>query len=205
MFAYLGLQNFVAKLTAPLAPDEVTPTLRLDASARLCAGLSNGANTYLTLSCPGGFEIVRARCQFGVIVLDRGVDGTTAQPFPIGACLAFAWVGAGIAEMIEQTMACPRDCVSATIASGAQAPDGVAGVAYSHRIVISGTPPFALGEVSHPQWMTVVLDAGEIRLSGTPDAAGSFIVQIPIYSCGTLIPFYIDCVNITAPDQAPPV
>lgn len=205
MFAYLGLQNFVAKLTAPLSATDVTPMLRFDAASRLCAALSNGANTYLTLVCPGGFEIVRARCEFGVIVLDRGVDGTSAQPFPIGACLSFAWVGAGISEMIEQTMACPRPCTPATIASGAQAPDGVAGTAYSHRIVLSGTPPFALGEMVIPQWMMVVLDAGEIRLTGTPDAAGAYIVQIPVMSCGRIAPLFIGCINVVAPDQAPPV
>jgi len=199
MFAYLGLQNFFAALTAPLAPEDVTPSLRFDAAARLCATLSNGAHTYLTLSCPGGFEIVRARCEFGVIVLDRGVDGTSAQAFPIGACLAFAWLGAGIADMIEQTMACPRPCIPATISSGADAPEGVVGAPYSHRIVISGTPPFSLGEMVIPQWMIVTLDAGEVRLSGTPDAPGAYVVQIPLNSCGNLTPFFITCINVAVP------
>jgi hypothetical protein len=204
MFAYLGLQNFITKLLAPLDAVEVTPALRFDAVARLCATLSNGANTYLILTCPGGFEIVRVRCEFGVIVFDRGVDGTAAQPFPIGACLSFGWVGAGISEMIEQTMACPRPCTPASIAAGAEAPPGVAGTAYSHRIVLSGTPPFALGEIVIPQWMMVTLDAGEIRLTGTPDAAGSYIVQIPVMSCGSIAPLFIGCITIVAPDQVPP-
>jgi hypothetical protein len=204
MFAYLGLQNFIAQLQAPLAADDVSPSIRFDKVAKLCATLSNGAHTYLTLECPGGFEIVRARCEFGVIVFDRGQDGTSAQPFPIGSCLRFAWVGAAIADMVEQTMACPRPCTPATIVSGATLPDGVAGTIYSHRIVIGGTPPFALGDMVIPQWMIVTLDAGEIRLNGTPDAPGAFPVQIPLQSCGELRAFVVGCVNVAPADVPVP-
>lgn len=204
MYAYLGLQNFVAQLQAPLDADEVTPTIRFDLAARLCAALSNGAHTYLQLSCPGGFEVVRARCEFGTIVFDRGVDGTSAQPFPIGACLEWEMVGAAVSDLSEQVMSCPRPCVAATIASGAEAPNGTVGVPYSHRIVISGTPPFTLGQVIIPQWLIVTLDAGEVRFSGTPDTAGTYVVQIPLYSCGNLVPFFIGCIVIDPVVQPPP-
>jgi hypothetical protein len=69
---------------------------------------------------------------------------------------------------------------------------------YEHRIVLSGTPPFLLGMVSAPAWMNVLLDAGEIRLSGIPDAPGTFNIDIPLRSCGVLEPLFQGCVVIAA-------
>lgn len=196
MYAYLGLQNFIATLDAPLGAEDVTPPIRFDKAARLCAVLAGGAHTYLILEFQGGFEIVKASCSYGAIVMERGKDGTAAQPFPAGACLRFAWVGAAVSDLIEQTLACPRPCVPATIKSGAIAPDGIVGIPYEHRIVISGTPPFWLGEMNVPQWLIVELDAGEIRMSGVPDAPGNYNVQIPLNSCGDLQPFYTGCIVV---------
>lgn len=201
MYAYLGLQNYIAELQAPLNPDDVTPSLRSDKYARLCSTLSNGSHTYLSLSAPGAFEIVKATCTAGVIVFERGQDGTSAQPFPIGACLAWSMFGAAVKDLVDETMSCPRPCTPATIASGSTAPNGIAGVPYFHRLVISGTPPFYLGAVQVPSWMTVTLDAGEIRLEGTPPAAGAYNVAIPLQSCGVLAPFFIGCIVVDAAAQ----
>jgi hypothetical protein len=196
VYAYLGIQNFIANLTAPLAPDEVTPSLRYDHVARLCAGLSGDSHTYLTIECPGTFEIVRARCDFGVIVMDRGQDGTSPRNFPLGACVRFAFVGAAIKDLVNETIACPRPCIPASIKSGGVPADGQVGVPYEHRVVISGTPPFNLGIFEVPQWMVVELDAGELRLSGTPDIAGVANISIPLNSCGELKPFLVACITV---------
>ena len=204
MYTYLGLQNYLAELTAPLSPEEVTPSLRADLYARLCATLSNGNHTYLALMAPSYFEIVRARCSSGVITFERGQDGTSPQPFPVGACLRFILAGAAVTDMIAQTEICPTPCVPATIASGGTAPDGQVGVAYSHRIVISGTPPFELGAYSIPSWMTITLDAGEIRLGGTPIAAGTFNIIIPLKNCGEVRQFFVGCIAVVAAAAAAP-
>lgn len=202
MYTYLGLQNFIADLQAPLAADEVTPSLRPDKYARLCSALSNDTHTYLALEAPTYFEIVKAKCFAGVITFDRGQDGTSAQPFPMGACVRFIMAGAAVKDLINETLTCPQPCTPATIAAGGTAPDGVVGVPYSHRIVISGTPPFQLGAYQIPDWMEITLDAGEIRLTGTPPAAGVYNVAIPLKSCGEIRAFFIGCVLVA--DQAVP-
>jgi hypothetical protein len=196
MFAYLGLQNFVATLDAPISAEDVTPPIRFDKAARICSTIGGGNHVYMTLECPGSYEIVKVSCQFGVVVMERGQDGTAAQPFPKGACLTYAWVGAAIGDMVDQALACPRPCVPATIKSGGMPGKGVVGVPYEHRVVISGTAPFALGEMSIPQWLIVELDAGELRFSGVPDAPGVYNVQIPLNSCGELRPFFSECIEV---------
>lgn len=199
MYAYLGLQNFVANLEAPLGAEDVTPAIRFDKAARLCATIAPGNHTYLVLEAPGGFEIVRVSCQFGVVVMERGQDGTAPQPFPVGACLYWKLTGGAAADIADQVMSCPKPCVVASIKSGGNLPAGTTGVPYEHRVVISGTPPFSLGQMLIPGWMVVELDAGEIRLSGVPDAPGLYNVQIPLNSCGELRPFLTDCVNVLSP------
>lgn len=141
---------------------------------------------------------MKATCFAGVVTFERGQDGTSPQPFPMLACLRFIMAGAAVRDLITETMLCPQPCTPATIASGGTMPDGVAGVPYSHRIVISGTPPFQLGAWQIPEWMEITLDAGEIRLSGTPPAPGVFNVAIPLKSCGEVNAFFIGCVQVTA-------
>jgi hypothetical protein len=206
MYVYSGLQCWQATLAAPLAQDGVAPLVPTAMRSILCGVLGNGSHTYLVLTAPGlGCEIVKATCSYGTILLERGQDGTTAHAWPQGSCIEWALVGAAVRDLIAQTEACPTDCVAATIAAGALMPDGVQGTLYTHRIVISGTPPFALGIPMLPAWMTITLDGGEIRLEGTPPAPGAYNVSIPLKSCGVLAEFFRGCIYVTPAVVTPPV
>lgn len=196
MYVYKGIQGFLAELQAPLLATDATPMLRNDKATLLNALLANGGHTYLVITSPVGYEVVKIRSSYNTLTMERGQDGTAAQPHPMGACIAFEMVGAAVTELAEAADACPQGCTSATIVEGNSLPDGVAGEAYSHRIVISGTPPFRLGQVTAPSWMEVVLDAGEIRLSGIPPASGAYNVDIPLQSCGVLEPFFSGCILV---------
>lgn len=206
MYVYSGLTCFEATLLGPLAQDGATPLLPAGATSILCAVLGNGSHTYLVLTAPGlGCEVVKATCSFGVILLERGQDGTAPHAWPQGSCIEWAMVGAAVKDLIVQTEACPTDCVPATIVSGGQMPDGVEGVFYTHRVVIGGTPPFSLGIPTLPSWMTVTLDGGELRFEGTPPAPGAFTVSVPLKSCGMLAEFFRGCVYVVPAVSAPPV
>lgn len=197
MYVYSGLQCWQATLNGPLAQDGVSPLLPPGPASILCSVLSNGGHTYLVLTAPGlGCEIVKATCSFGAILFERGQDGTAPHAWPQGTCIEWALVGAAMKEIIAQSEACPTDCIPATIVAGSQLPDGVQGTLYTHRIVIGGTPPFYMGVAMIPAWMTVTLDGGEIRLEGTPPAAGAFNVSIPLKSCGMLAEFFRGCIYV---------
>lgn len=198
MYTYKGLQGFIAELLGPLLETDATPLLRGDKLAQLCAVLSNGGHTYLVITSPVSYEIVRATCSYNTLVLERGQDGTAPGPHPMGSCIAFEMVGAAVTDLAMAADACPQGCVSATIVAGGTPPDGVVGVNYEHRIVLSGTPPFKLGQITAPAWLDVLLDAGEIRLSGIPDAPGTYNVDIPMYSCGVLEPLFVACIPVAA-------
>lgn len=197
MYTAAGLQNFLAHLTAPMEQNDVTPPLRFEAAGRLCAALSNGGYTYLALECPANFEIVKATCNMGVLVLERGADGTAPRYFPMGSCLRFIMAHAAIQDTIEQHQWCPQGCTKVSILQGATLPNPQLNQPYYHRIILSGTPPFRLGAVlGAPPWMTLVIDAGELRISGTPNQLGTFRLEIPMYSCGELSPLVTQCLEV---------
>lgn len=198
MYVYKGLQGFIAELLAPLSATAATPTLRGDKETQLCAVLSNGGHTYLVISSPVSYEIVRATCSYNTLVLERGQDGTVATPHPKGACVEFQMVGAAITDLANAAYACPQGCTEATVLSGGTPPAGTVGQNYEHRLVLSGTPPFKLGQVMAPSWLDVTLDAGEVRLSGIPDAPGTYNVTIPMYSCGVLSTLFNGCIQVAA-------
>jgi hypothetical protein len=202
MYVYKGLQGFIAELLAPLSPTAAAPTLRSDKEALLYAVLSNGGHTYLVISSPVSYEIVKVEGSYNTLVMTRGQDGTAAQPHPKGACIAFEMVGAAVTDLAMAADACPQGCTEATILSGGTPPAGTVGQNYEHRLVLSGTPPFKLGQVMAPSWMDVTLDAGEVRLSGIPDAPGTYNVIVPMYSCGVLSTLFNGCVQV-APAGGP--
>lgn len=197
MYVYRGLLCFSAQLLAPIAADSGAIMLRSDFETQLLGILAGGKHTYLTLKAGGlGCEVVKVIAGYNTISIERGVDGTTPKPWPAGTCVEWELVPAAVAEISLQAAACAVECISATIASGATLPAGVTGVAYSHTIKLSGTPPFALGIASVPSWMTVDVDGGEIRLGGIPFAAGLYNVSIPVKSCGVTAPLLTTCVTV---------
>jgi hypothetical protein len=82
----------------------------------------------------------------------------------------------------------PPACVAPTIASGGSFPDGQVGTAYSSSIVVNGSQPFNITNVTKPTWLTIAITGGDtILLSGIPDVNGTGItVSFDINNaCGT--------------------
>jgi hypothetical protein len=82
----------------------------------------------------------------------------------------------------------PPSCVAPLVASGATLPDGQVGVSYSHSILVNGSQPFNITNVTKPTWLNINIVSGNtIILSGTPDASGTGItVSFDINNaCGT--------------------
>jgi hypothetical protein len=198
VYSYLGIQNLIGELKAPLDTDDTSISLRADVSARICAALSNGSHTYLAIEAPGAFEIVKATCSQGVVLIERGQDGTAPTPFPLGACVRFILAGAAIEDIIDQYDPCPRPCNPAVIKAGATAPNGQVGIPYEHVVVLGGTAPFRLGQIYAPDWMAVTLEDNTITFSGTPTVASTQDVSVAFGSCGNIDGTFHSCVTVAA-------
>jgi hypothetical protein len=206
MYVYRGLQCWSAELQAPLDADELVPLLPANRLSQLAGVLGSGGQTYLTFHAPGlGCEIVKATYAYGVLTLERGQDGTAARPWPKGSCLEWTLTGQAVKEIVQETIFCEPECQAASIVAGGMLPNGSAGVSWTHVVQLGGTPPFTVGQFSVPAWMTASVDGGEIRLSGTPPAAGAYDVTVQIKNCGEARDFFRGCVYVDsgAPPEEP--
>jgi hypothetical protein len=203
MYAYKGLQCWKSRLLAPLEPADTTVMIGALDLGTIGALLQNGSHTYLVISAPGlGCEVVRASFAYGVLNLERGQDGTVARPWPMNSCIEWQMVGAAVSALAFQAACCPAECIAPSISGGATFPDGVAGVAYSHTVELSGTPPITINSISVPSWMEATLDAGVIRFTGTPPAAGAYMVDFSLKGCGMIVDGLHACIYVTASEAA---
>lgn len=199
MYAYKGLQCWKTRLLSPVDPGDTVVMIEALAQGILGGVLQNGSHTYLVISAPGlGCEIVKATFAYGVVNVERGQDGTQARPWPMNSCIEWAMTGAAVTALAFQQSCCPVECVVPSVSAGAAFPDGVAGVAYSHTVVLSGTPPITIASMALPSWMEAVLDAGVIRFTGIPPAAGAYMVTVILKGCGMLADAVQACVYVAA-------
>lgn len=205
MYVYRGLQCWSAELQAPLGPDDLTPLLPANRLAQIGALLASGGHTYLNIHAPGlGCEIVSASYAYGVLSLTRGQDGTAVRPWPKGSCIEWSLVGQAVKEIVQETIFCEPECRPASIVGGAMLPNGSAGVPWTHVVQLGGTPPFTVGQFSVPAWMEASVDGGEIRMAGTPTAAGAYDVTVQIKNCGEARDFFRGCVYVDGGPAVPP-
>lgn len=101
------------------------------------------------------------------------------------------------AAVTGQGIAAPA-CVPVAITGSPTLPDGVVGIPYSASFSITGSPPYSLGSVVKPSWMTISFLGAFVEFSGTPDASGTAVpVSFDIINaCGTVS--FSDTFDVTA-------
>ena len=102
---YKAILDWSAVLFGKL--DDVSQKLpvSIDAEAALLSKLADEDYTYLRISTADEVEIVKATNVGGVLVLERGVSGSSASVFPRGSCVT----GIITAEAIR-AIVCSMDC-----------------------------------------------------------------------------------------------
>lgn len=79
-------------------------------------------------------------------------------------------------EFVFGTPTPPPACVAPSITSGSTLPDGQVGTAYSYSIIVNGSQPFNITNVTKPSWLSITIIGGNtVLLSGTPDVSGTGI------------------------------
>lgn len=117
-------------------------------------------------------------------------------------CCAPQVLSAGAETLLEsESDIGPCECASIDPETGS-APDGLVGVPYNFVILLLGTAPFVLSDVTKPSWMTANVVGNAIVFGGTPDATGENLeVSFDLANCGDACfmnntNFFID---VTAP------
>lgn len=186
-------EYFSAYLSERLEATDVYLPLADAARLDLINVLSD-ADSYIFLTLKGDthMETVRARREGGYILLDRGLEGTTAVLHHYGTCVTSVspTVIAAMKDLICNYSCCEDGdcpCVAVTYA-GAVLPEAHAGVAWEGSVVFGGDAPIHMGIEGAPSWMNVSQQGNLLKLYGTPTTNGIFPFSVAATNCnGTQI------------------
>ena len=172
----LVTEYFTASTAEKLEATDVYLPLHESAKADLLALLDNEDKyVYLTLKDEVNIETVKASVRGDVIMLERGLEGTTAVLHPMGTCVSSTspTIIAAIKDFICNYQCCESGCAVEPIEfDSAYLPASYVGKAWEGILRFSGSSPMKLGIANPPAWMTVVQVKNEIQMSGTPTDAG---------------------------------
>lgn len=185
----MGLKHlfFTARLCDRLEASEVHLPLSKAATADLLNHLPE-ADDYAFLSLKGDveYEVVKVRNEGGTLLIERGLEGTTAVLHHHGTCVVTVspLVVAVIKDMICNYECCEGDCPCEGVAGAAWSiPDAYVDKAWEGSVVFSGDLPMTLGVANAPSWMKVEAVNNMLVLSGTPHIAGTFTFSVAATNC----------------------
>lgn len=189
---------FDATLISKLEASDVNLPVSETAVADLLSLLSDSESyTYLAIKSDQSYEVVKAKGGNGVIILERGLEGTTPAMHPFGACVAMVspLTLAVMKDIICNYECCESDCPCEPVeVAVASLPVAEYGKEYNGIVVFTGTQPIHVGVTGAPAWMTVTQEKGVVKLTGTKDSKGAINMTIAAANCGgthvVSVPFY---------------
>ena len=181
-------EYFDATLTAKLPASAVMLPVSDAAMADLLALLADEENyTFLAIKSEQTYEVVKAHKSGGMVVLDRAQESTRDVLHPMGACVA-AISPLTLAVMKEVACnyeCCESDCVcDAVEVAGSLIPAATRGTAWEGNVLFSGDSPIWVGVNGAPAWITATQQGNTLRLTGTPNSAGTFTFSVAAANCG---------------------
>lgn len=201
----MGLKHlfFAARLCDRLEASEVHLPLSNAATADLLAHLPED-DDYAFLSLKGDveYEVVKVRNEGGTLLIERGMEGTTAALHHHGTCVSTVspLTVAVIKDMICNYECCEGECpCDGAAVAGWTIPDAYVDKTWEGAVVFSGDLPMTLGAANVPSWMKVEAVNNTLKLSGTPHIAGTFTFSVAATNCnGKYVASQTLTVNVSA-------
>ena len=185
----MGLKHlfFAARLCDRLEASEVHLPLSKAATADLLDNLPE-ADDYAFLSLKGDveYEVVKVRNEGGTLLIERGLEGTTAVLHHHGTCVntVSPLTVAVIKDMICNYECCEGDCPCEAVAyAGASLPPAYLDAEWKGMVAFVGDTPMTLGAANVPSWMKVEAVNNTLMLSGTPHVVGTFSFSVAATNC----------------------
>lgn len=173
----LVTEFFSAYTSEKLEATDVYLPLSESAKADLLTLLNrDGAYAFLTLRDEVNIETVKAHLEGDLIILERGLEGTTAVLHPLGTCVTATspTIVAVIKDLVCNYQCCEGGCPVEPVAyDSAYLPAAYVGKEWQGVVRYKGTSPMQLGVANPPSWMTVIQVKNELKLAGTPVEAGT--------------------------------
>lgn len=171
-------EYFSAMLNEKLEKDAVYLPVNEAVKADLVALLKEEDDyIYLAIRSDTTYETVKVRNEAGTLLIERGVEGTTAVLHPYGSCIISVspTVIAAIKDLVCNHNCCEEDCPVTPVQYLAQTvPPAVVSHSWSGAIIFSGTEPVTMGTTNLPKWITATQQGTTLLLEGTPSAASTY-------------------------------
>ena len=180
-------EYFDASTTAKMTANAVNLPISDGAMADLLGLLTNTEDyTFLALKSEQTYEVVKAYKRGSLIVLDRAQEGTDAVLHPMGTCVAAVspLTLAVMKEIACNYECCDGDCQCTPVTvAGTNIPAATKGTAWEGAVLFNGDTPITAGVNGAPAWVAVTQQGGMVKLSGTPNKAGTFNFSVAAANC----------------------
>ena len=200
----MKIERFGAFLNDRMEADSSYLPLCAEATADLLNLLTEADDyIFLSISDDQSYEVVKCRNEGGTLLVERGMEGTTASLHGFGACVsAVSPLHIAVMKDIACNYNCCEDgdCECAPVAFNmAFLPYAVQGVEWEGMATFSGNLPMTIGVNGAPDWMGVDVEGNTIRMYGTPAAAGSISFSVAATNCnGTNVASHVISLTIAA-------
>lgn len=142
---------------------------------------------YLTIRSDTALETVRAYNDSGTILIDRGLEGTTAVLHHAGSCVSSVQptLLAVIKDLICNYTCCEGDCGCEPVASKGfiEYKPGVVGEPYHAELHFSGSLPMNIAVGELPAWATATQKENTLVITGTPTESGTHTATVAATNC----------------------
>lgn len=202
----MKIERFGAFLNDRMEADSSYLPLCAEATADLLSLLTEADDyIFLSISDDQSYEVVKCRNEGGTLLVERGIEGTTATLHGFGACVSSVspLTVAVIKDLVCNYNCCEDgDCECAPVAFNMSfLPYAVQGVEWEGMASFSGNLPMTIGVNGAPDWMGVEVEGNTIRMYGTPAAAGSISFSVAATNCnGTNVASHVISMAIAAQD-----
>ena len=184
----MKIEQFGCYLTDRLEADASHLPVSQAATADLLALLSEADDyIYLAIADDQSYEVVRCRNEGGTLLLDRGIEGTTASLHGFGACVSS--VSPLFVAVVKDLVCnynccedgdCPCEPVSFAMSFTPYAKQGQTWEGFAS---FNGNMPMTIGADGAPDWMQIEVEGNTIKMSGTPTTVGAVSFAIAATNC----------------------
>ncbi|MDR1313713.1 MAG: hypothetical protein LBQ12_08455 [Deltaproteobacteria bacterium] len=176
---------FFSHLARHMEDDELVLPVSSRGEARLLGLLrQEGETMYLALRDNRHEEEIEVGIVCGkLVVLERGVGGTSAHRFPQGSEVSFKVTVSVVEKLICTYDCCSEPCPCAPVAyAGCSLPEATVGTKWHGAVLFAGDGPITIVH-ELPHWMSSKRDERTLKLSGTPPEAGKCSFTVAAANC----------------------
>lgn len=193
----MKIERFGAFLNDRMETDSSYLPLCAEATADLLSLLTEADDyIFLSISDDQSYEVVKCRNEGGTLLVERGMEGTTASLHGFGACVGSV---SPLITAVVKDLVCNYDCCADSECQCEPVsfameflPAAKQGEVWEGAVTFSGSMPMTIGTNGAPAWMGIEVNGNTVKMTGTPASVESVSFAVAAANCnGTNIATHV--------------